>query len=97
RELLEAYGDATKPGSLEGVSRFARIHLVYTYKVKEMDDTPVRGTFYEQDLQKVQIPDDALYRIEKVLKRQGNKVLVSWKGFPPKHNSWLNKKDIQKL
>ena len=43
--------------------------VVYTYKVKEMDDTPVRGTFYEQDLQKVQIPDDALYRIEKVLKR----------------------------
>ena len=26
RELLEAYGDATKPGSLRGVSRFARIH-----------------------------------------------------------------------
>ena len=26
RELLEAYGDATKPGSLEGVSRFVRIH-----------------------------------------------------------------------
>ena len=51
--------------------------VVYIYKVKELDDTPVRGTFYEQDLQKVQIPDDALYRIEKVLKRQGNKVLVS--------------------
>ena len=71
--------------------------VVYIYKVKELDDTPVRGTFYEQDLQKVQIPDDALYRIEKVLKRQGNKVLVSWKGFPPIYNSWLNKKDIQKL
>ena len=51
--------------------------VVYTYKVKELDDTPVRGTFYKQDLQKVQIPDDALYRIEKVLKRQGNKALVS--------------------
>ena len=51
--------------------------VVYIYKVKELDDIPVRGTFYEQDLQKVQIPDDTLYRIEKVLKRQGNKVLVS--------------------
>ena len=71
--------------------------VVYTYKVKEMNDTPVRGTFYEQDWQKAQISDDALYRIEKVFKRQGNKVLVSWKGFPPKYNSLLNKKDIQKL
>ena len=26
RELLEAYGDPTKPGSLGGASRFARIH-----------------------------------------------------------------------
>ena len=65
--------------------------VVYTY------DTPVRGTFCEQDLQKVQIPEDAFHRIEKVLKRQGNKVIVSWKGLPPKYNSWLNKKDIQKL
>ena len=70
--------------------------VVYTYKVKEMDDTPVQGTVFEQDLQKVQIPDDALYH-RKVLKRQGNKVFVNWKGFPPKYDPWLNKKDIQKL
>ena len=30
--------------------------VVYTYKVKEMDDTPVQGTVFEQDLQKVQYP-----------------------------------------
>ena len=92
-----------KKGHLSGLTKEVFIvsnvapGVVYNYKVKEMDDTPVRGTFYEQDFQKVQIPDDALYRIEKVLKRQGNKVLVSWKGFPSKYNSWLNKKDIQKL
>ena len=28
RELLEAYGDPTKPGSLGGASRFARIHCL---------------------------------------------------------------------
>ena len=38
---------------------------VPTYKIREWDDTPVKGTFYEADLQKVQLSDDALFRIEK--------------------------------
>ena len=41
-----------------------------TYKIHEWDGSPVRGTFYNADLQKVQLQDDALFRIEKVLKRQ---------------------------
>ena len=48
--------------------------VVNTYRVKDMDDTPLEGSFYEQDLQKVTLPDDELYRIEKIVKRQGNNV-----------------------
>lgn len=43
----------------------------------------VRGsvvTFKIKDLQKVTVSDDDLYRVEKVLKRKGNKPLVRWKG-----------------
>ena len=40
--------------------------------------------FYEADLQKVHVSDDALFRIEKVLKRQKDHVLVKWKGWPDK-------------
>ena len=32
RELLEAYGDPTKPGSLGGASRFARIHRLKAFR-----------------------------------------------------------------
>lgn len=42
---------------------------VNTYKVKEMDNTPVRDTFYGQELPKVQLPGEASYHIEKVLIR----------------------------
>ena len=41
---------------------------VPTYKIREWDDTPVQGTFYEEDLQKVHVSD--VFRIEKVIKRQ---------------------------
>ena len=34
---------------------------VITYQLEEWDGTPLKGSFYEQDVQKVTIPDDALF------------------------------------
>ena len=67
---------------------------VPTYKVEEWDGSLLRGTFYEEDLQKVNVKDDDLFRIEKIVKRIGNKVLVRWKGWPVTYDSWLDKKDL---
>ena len=62
---------------------------VVTYRLSEWDGTPIRGTFYEQDVQKVQVSDDSLFRVEKVLKRKRGQVLVRWKGWPSKYDSWI--------
>lgn len=65
---------------------------VATYKLEELDETPIEGTFYEQDLQKVHVSDDdSLFRIEKILKRTKDKVIVQWKGWTDKYNSWVYK------
>ena len=87
------------PGWTEEVFIVSRVvpGSVVTYRIKEMDDTPLEGTFYSQDLQKVTVSDDDLYRVEKVLKRKGNKLLVRWKGWPDKYDSWIDKKDVKKL
>ena len=34
------------------------------------------------------------FRIEKVLKRKGDKLYAKWKGYNNSFNSWFNKKDI---
>ena len=68
---------------------------VPTYKIHEWDDTPVQGTFYEEDLQKVHVSD--VFRIEKVLKRQKDRWLVKWKGWPDKYNSWIRSQDVTSL
>ena len=68
-----------------------------TYKLTEWDDTPIKGTFYEEDVQKVLVSDESLFRVEKVLKRKGPYVLVEWKGWPQKYNSWIAKQDLQVL
>ena len=87
------------PGWTEEVFIVSRVvpRSMITYKIKEMDDTPLEGTFYSQDLQKVTVSDDDLYRVEKVFKRKGNKSLVRWKGWPDKYDSWIDKKEVKKL
>ena len=58
-----------------------------TYKLSEWDGTPIKGTFYQADVQKVIVPDDTLFPIDQVLKRKGKQVFVSWKGWPKNYNS----------
>ena len=70
---------------------------VATYKIKEWDGTSVKGTFYEQDMQKVDVPDDALFRVEKVLQRRRQEVKVRWKGWPQKYDSWIPKSSLTSL
>ena len=60
---------------------------VVTYKLTEWDETPVKRSFYQEDVQKIVLSGDALFRIDQVLKRQGKQVFVSWKGWPSKYNS----------
>ena len=49
------------------------------------------GTFYEKGLQKTNQKE---FRIEKVIKRKGDKLYVKWKGYDNSFNSWIDKKDI---
>ena len=59
------------------------------YKVEEFDGMPVKGTCYMEDLQKVTVDDDMLWRVEKVLKRRRGQMLVRRKGWPAKYDSWI--------
>ena len=61
--------------------------------MKDLADEPIKGKFYEQELQKIVKTDD-VYGIEKVLKtrkRNGRlEFFVRWRGFPDKFNSWVS-------
>ena len=35
------------------------------------------------------------FRIEKIIKRKGNKLYLKWKGYDDSFNSWITKKDLE--
>ena len=35
-----------------------------------------------------------IFRIEKVIRKQGNKAPVKWLGYPDSFNSWIDVKDV---
>ena len=63
----------------------------WTYVVNDLNGEEITGSFYEKELQKTSQKE---FRIEKVLKRKGDKLYVKWKGYDNSFNSWINKKDL---
>ena len=64
-----------------------------TYSIIDLMGEPIRGSFYEQELQKAK---QQTFRIEKVIRRDNKKkiALVKWSGYPDKFNSWVSFKDL---
>ena len=65
----------------------------WTYVINDLNGEEIIGTFYEKELQKMSQED---FRIEKVIKRKGNKMYVKWKGYDNSFNSWIDKKGLIK-
>ena len=63
----------------------------WTYAISDLNDEEIAGSFYEKELQKASQKE---FRIEKVLKRKGDKLYVKWKRYDNSFNSWINKKDV---
>ena len=62
-----------------------------TYVINDLNGEEIIESFYEKELQKT---SEKEFRIEKVLKRKGDKLYVKWKGYDNRFNSCINKKDL---
>ena len=65
-----------------------------TYKITDYNGEEIQGSFYEQELQKTK---QVIFRIEKIIKQQGNNSLVKWLSYNDSFNSWVDNKDINTL
>jgi hypothetical protein len=71
------------------------------YKLHDLLGEKITGVFYEQEVQKVTFSENDEYYIDKIIetkKKAGRKLAyVSWHGWPPKFNSWIDYSLIKKL
>ena len=63
----------------------------WTFVINDLNGEEIIETFYEKELQKTNQKE---FRIEKVIKRKGDKLYVKWKGYDKSLNSWVAKKDL---
>lgn len=70
------------------------------YTLKDLQNEPIVGTFYEDELQKVIYNPTTEFKIDKILRTRysGNRkqVLVKWKGYPDKFNSWILESSLRR-
>ena len=63
----------------------------WTYVINDLNGEEITGTFYEKELQKTNQEE---FRIEKVIRRKGDKLYVKWKGYNNSFNSWIEKASL---
>ena len=61
-----------------------------TYQLKDELGNIIQGCFYEEEIKKTNFPNTFL--IERIIKKNKNKMLVKWLGSP--YNTWITAKDI---
>ena len=63
----------------------------WTYVINDLNNKQITGTFYKKELQEI---DQQEFRIEKVIKKKGDKLYLKLKGYDNSFNSWIDKKDL---
>ena len=64
--------------------------MQWRYVINDLDGEEIVGTYYENQWQKT---NQKKFRIEKLIKRNGDKLYVKWKGYNNSFNNWRDKKD----
>ena len=76
-----------------------RLQGIPMYKVKDFRSEPIKGNFYESELQKNQKNEDALWFIENKLKKRKRNGEIQWlvkfEGWSNKYNQCIPEKDVK--
>ena len=82
------------------IARVSQNRQPPVYFLKDLAEEDIKGYFYEHELNRVQkdLKSD-VFEIDEILEEKGRgktkQILVSWRGYPDKFNSWVNARDLQ--
>jgi hypothetical protein len=88
-------------GELFIVTRRYRVQGIPHYQLNDYAGEDIKGSFYNEELQKVDIDSNSAFKVENILKRRTRKgkqeVLVKWLRWPDKYNSWEPAENVKNL
>lgn len=87
-------------GEIFKISRRMRREGLNVYRVVDYHDEPVEGTFYEVELQSVEVSPDKLWKVAKIIKSrkrrgQAREVLVRWLHWPQRFDTWVEASEVE--
>ena len=65
--------------------------MLWPYVVSDFKGEEIVGTSYRKESHRT---NQKQFRVEIVINRKGDKILVKWKDYVSSSNSWIGKKDI---
>ena len=99
RNIFTREYDQRWTGEVFTISRRFWRSGVPTYRIKDYDNEEIIGSFYQSELQKINISEDQMWKVEKILKTKGKgqnkQYYVKWLYWPKKFNSWVKASDIE--
>jgi hypothetical protein len=75
--------------------------IPFTYQLKDVNGELIKGSFYNEELQKTKQKEQGIYRIEKIIRKKKidgiQHGLVKWIGYSDKFNTWEPMENIVKV
>lgn len=101
KHKFSRYYDQSWSGELFQITQRKRRQSLAVYTLRDYSGEPISGTFYEPELQGVKVDPDAIYKIERVLKKRTirgkTSYLVRWQHWPSKYDSFVTPQQLQKF
>ena len=87
------FAERCTPNLSEEVFAISKIKntVPWTYVINGLSCEEIVGTFYGKKLQSKRKINQKEFRIEKIIKRKGNKLFGKWKRYNNSFNSWIDK------
>lgn len=68
------------------------------YEICDLLGEDIDGVFYENELQRISLPADTKYKVDKILRKRTHRgrseVFVKWRGYPSKFNTWIRSSEL---
>ena len=64
------------------------------YVLRDLNGEALQGVFYEDQLQRVKLPD--VFPISRIVRKSSKIALVEWQCWPEKFHSWIPLTDFEK-